>query len=179
MAEPFIGEIRILAGSRLPAGWLFCLGQELDVEDYPALYSIIGSIYGQPTRPNVTFKLPNLQVQAPMGQGRGPGLTPRTIGQRAGASMVLLNENQIPAHTHTAQATNATGNSSDPTGRIWAKNSAKPVVQPYGKTVDAQPAAMNPNALGKTGGSQAHYNMQPYQAINFMIAYEGIYPVKP
>ena len=36
--------------------------------------------------------------------------------------------------------------------------------------------ALSPQAIAQSGGSLAHDNIQPYLALNFIIAYEGIYP---
>jgi microcystin-dependent protein len=35
---------------------------------------------------------------------------------------------------------------------------------------------MAPSAVGNTGGSQAHQNMQPYLTVSFCIALQGIFP---
>jgi microcystin-dependent protein len=177
MADPFIGEIRIFAGTFAPEGWFFCQGQPLNVNQFQALYAVIGNTYGG--TPNVNFNLPNLQAYAPMGQGLGPGLTPRTLGSPAGAPAVDLNAGNIPSHTHAAQGTNATGTSNNPTGRIWAKVVSTPQLQPYGQTVAAQPVAMSANALSAAGGVEAHANTKPYLGINFIIAWTGLFPVRP
>jgi microcystin-dependent protein len=175
--EPFVGEIRIFAGSFAPQGWFFCQGQELNVAQYQTLYAVIGNLYGG-VPGGSTFKLPNLQAYALMGQGNGPGLTPSPIGVPGGAAGVTLNTSQVSSHTHAVQATNAPGTSVDPTNRVWAASVSTPQVQPYGKTVAAQPVVMAAGALSPTGSvsPEAHGNMQPYLGINFIIAYEGDYP---
>lgn len=178
MATPFIGEIRIFAGTFAPDGWLFCQGQQLSIAQYQALYAVIGNTYGG--QPNVNFNLPNLQAYAPMGQGAGTGLTPRIIGQAVGAPAVTLSsETQIPPHTHAAQGTNATGTSNNPTNRLWAKIVSTPKVQAYGQTVATQPVIMSNRALSPAGSTGAHANMQPYLGINFIIAYNGDFPIRP
>ncbi|KPV48809.1 phage tail protein, partial [Kouleothrix aurantiaca] len=40
-------------------------------------------------------------------------------------------------------------------------------------------AAMNPEAIGLTGGDQPHTNLPPYLALNFCIAYQGEFPPRP
>jgi microcystin-dependent protein len=35
---------------------------------------------------------------------------------------------------------------------------------------------MNPAAVANAGGSQAHQNMQPFLALSFCIALQGIFP---
>ena len=38
--------------------------------------------------------------------------------------------------------------------------------------------SLNPAAVGASGGSQPHNNVQPFLCINFIIALEGIYPTR-
>jgi len=175
---PFIGEIKIFAGNFAPEGWLFCQGQMLNVSQYQTLFAVIGTIYGGDGQR--TFQLPNLQAYAPMGQGAGPGLTPRQIGKPTGKKNITLAMAQMPPHKHDVAATNATGNSSDPTNRIWAKNVSTPAIQPYGQTV-VSPVTMHGDAIGPSSSTntEPHDNMQPYLGINFIIAWDGEYPPRP
>jgi microcystin-dependent protein len=101
--------------------------------------------------------------------GQGAGLSPRIVGQNGGAETVTLNANQLPKHTHAAAA-NANSNSATPQGTVWG---GWPGSQFSGQGVNAQ---MSAAALGNAGGSQPHDNMLPFQAINFIIAVEGIFP---
>ncbi len=56
---PFLSSIMLWGGSAEPsANWQFCDGQELNIAQYPALYSLIGTIYGGNGR--TTFALPKL-----------------------------------------------------------------------------------------------------------------------
>ena len=83
MADPFIGEIRIFAGSFAPRDWAFCNGQTIPVSQNPALFSLVGAIYGGDGRND--FGVPNLPGRAPMHAGTGSGLTPRSLGQMGGS----------------------------------------------------------------------------------------------
>ena len=38
--------------------------------------------------------------------------------------------------------------------------------------------AFSPNMLGIAGGSQPHTNQQPYLAMNFCIALQGVFPAR-
>jgi len=59
MADAYIGEVRLFCGNYAPEDWLFCWGQELNVMQYQALYSLIGNTYGGTV--SKTFKLPDLR----------------------------------------------------------------------------------------------------------------------
>ena len=100
MANPFIGEIRIFAGNFAPRDWAFCNGDLQLISQNSALFAILGTAYGGDGR--TTFRLPNLSDRAPMhaGEGVGPGLTPRLVGQTGGATTETLTEAQMPQHSH-------------------------------------------------------------------------------
>ncbi len=171
MSEPFTAEIRIFAGNFAPRGWAFCDGQLLPIAQNTALFSLIGTTYGGDGR--TTTALPNLQGRAPMHPGRGPGLTARRLGQKVGVETVTLSEAQIPSHNHTARADSSSAVAGAPTNTsAFART---------GGDLDAYLTA-TPNVdlasstLSTTGGGQAHTNLQPFLAINFIIALVGLYP---
>ena len=61
MMEPFIGTIVRFAGNFAPRGWAFCEGQMLQISQWSALFSILGTAYGGDGR--TTFGLPNFKEQ--------------------------------------------------------------------------------------------------------------------
>src|SRR6185437_6177161 len=82
MSDWYLGEVRLFAGSYAPDGWHLCDGSTLPVNGNEALFSLIGTTYGG--NGATTFGLPDLRGRLPVGQGQGPGLTARTIGQTQG-----------------------------------------------------------------------------------------------
>jgi microcystin-dependent protein len=168
MSEPFIAEVRIFAGNFAPRGWAFCNGQLLPVAQNTALFSLIGTTYGGDGR--TTTALPNLKDRVPMHPGRGPGLTDRRLGQKGGADTVTLTESQIPSHKHTMTAVDDAPNQASPTA---ARLSAAPMYE-SGETGGV--GNLSSNAIGNTGGGQAHNNLQPYLGLYFIIALVGLYP---
>lgn len=83
IADPTLGEIVMFAGNFAPRGWALCDGQLLPISSNAALFSILGTTYGGDGR--TTFGLPDLRGRVPVHPGNGPGLTPRTLGQKAGS----------------------------------------------------------------------------------------------
>jgi microcystin-dependent protein len=172
MSEPFIAEIRMFAGNFAPRGWAFCDGQLLQISDNTALFSLIGSTYGGNGR--TTMALPNLQGRAPMHPGHGPGLTARRLGEIVGVETVTLSEAQIPSHTHTERSASGPASSTAPsTATSFATAGRRQVTfaPSSSATVDLASAAVS-----NTGGGQAHTNIQPYLAMYFIIALNGLYP---
>jgi microcystin-dependent protein len=169
--EPFLGEIMMVGWNFEPRGWAFCDGRLLNVADNVGLFNLFGTTYGGDGRTN--FALPDLRGRVPMHRGPSASGTTYNIGQKGGAELVTLTEQQLPTHTHPFGATTATGTQQNPANNLLA-NSQGP--QPY---IEQDPDNnLNQNMLSKVGNSQPHENRQPYQGINFVIALEGIYPTQ-
>ena len=175
MSEPFIGQIIMFGGNFAIRGWAKCDGQLLPIAQNTALFSLLGTTYGGDGR--TTFGLPDLRGRFPMHAGSGPGLSPRTLGTKSGAETTTLNANQMPAHNHEVaiHAKTGPGNSQSPIGNVLA-GEAGGVTAVYSS--EAPDGAMSGQALaiGNAGGSQAHANMPPFLALNFLIALQGLYP---
>jgi len=167
MGEPFIGEIRMVGFNFAPAGWMLCQGQLLPIAENATLFNLIGTTYGGDGQ--TTFALPNLQSRVPVHQGSG-----FVIGEMAGVESVTLTVGQIPAHAHLPQADAGNGDSSNPTGNIWAQS---PATRQYIAGTGAN-APMSTQAMVSAGGSQPHDNMLPYLAINFIISLYGVFPTQ-
>lgn len=170
MANPFIGEIKLVPYNFAPAGWAFCNGQLLAISEFDALFSLIGTIYGGDGR--TTFGLPDLRGRVAIHQGQGPGLQSYTIGSNGGVEEVILSAQQLPAHRHALGVGSAIGTLGDAPGHVPA-GSPMALGYAYGPNGNG---AMASNALQSTGSGQAHDNMQTFLVLNYVIALEGIYP---
>jgi len=82
MSDPYLGEIRLFAFPRVPVGWMACDGQSLQVSEYDALFTILGTTYGGDG--NQTFNLPDLRGRVPLGQGQAQDGTAYKLGESAG-----------------------------------------------------------------------------------------------
>ena len=168
-ANPFIGEIELVAFNFAPVGWALCNGQLLPISSNTALFSLLGTTYGGDGRS--TFALPNLQGRVPLHQGTGPGLTPRVIGESGGEETHILTPAEMPSHNHILISDSGVGTSDNPSNALPAKNAAGiPQYSAGGST------AMNSGAVASTGGNAAHNTMPPYLTLNYIIAITGIFP---
>jgi len=180
MSDPFIAEIRIWANTYNPLGWSFCDGTPLSVMQNQALYAVIGVSFGG--TPGSVFNLPNLKNRAPMGKGTGSGLTPRTIAQSFGEMTHTLTVSEMTAHVHTLYADVEIAKETVPDPPALHALAYTPTTKKAYKTYKTGMTpptlvGMNPIALTPAGGGVAHNNMQPYIAMNYCIAVEGVYPV--
>src|SRR5207248_3273409 len=159
MAEPFLSEIRIMSFVFPPKGWALCDGQLLPINQNQALFSLLGTTYGGDGR--VNFGLPNLQGRVPIHVGSG-----HTLGERGGEQAHTLSIAEIPTHTHIANATSIVATTNNPTAALTvAQSTASEFYAPAANFV-----AMNPGAIGNTGGSQAHINLMPFLTLSMCIA---------
>lgn len=171
--DNFIGEIRLFTGNFAPKGWAFCNGQLLPISQNTALFSLLGTFYGGNGTSN--FALPNLQASFPLGQGAGPGLTPRSPGETGGEAAVSLLTSQIPSHAHALESAPFASSGSPGAGLALSLNSSgAPVFKPASNLKSMAAATISP-----TGSGSPHENRQPYLAVNFIIALQGIFPARP
>jgi microcystin-dependent protein len=164
MSEPFLSEIKIVAFTFAPRGWALCDGQLLPINQNQSLFSLLGTMYGGDGR--TTFALPELRGRTPIHFGNN-----HPQGQRSGEESHTLTVAEMPAHTHQARATEEQANTNDPANNIW---SAQPDGTHYGTVVPG--ASMASASITSVGGNQAHNNMQPFLALNFAIALQGLFP---
>jgi microcystin-dependent protein len=173
---PYIGEISMFAGNFAIRGYATCQGQLLAISQNTALFSILGTTYGG--NGQTTFALPDLRGRAPIGQGQGPGLSPRTLGELSGTETVTLQITQMPSHNHpitvNPKAVTEAGNTSDPTNAFPANTGA--LDREYSATGTMVDMGAATASVSPSGGSQPHNNMPPYLVINFLIALQGIFP---
>ena len=199
--DPILGQIILWPGAVfVPQGWLPCDGRQLQVSQYAALFSILGKVYGGDG--TTTFALPDLRGRVPLGIGQGIGSSNNfAMGQKGGSEQTTLNTAQMPTHTHgitvtggtftvkgtpynnnpgttnnptasTCLGTGATGSSDDT--NIYNTNVATGNMPNQEGTITGVTGQ-----IGNSGSGQAFSNMQPYVALNYIIAVEGIYPNRP
>ncbi|MCW9709178.1 phage tail protein [Fodinibius salsisoli] len=192
MKDEYIGVIKMFGAEWAPRGWKLCNGQLLEITQFEALYSVIGTTYGGDGKNN--FALPDLRGRVPIGCGSGPGLSPHHAGHTGGTETTALRISHLPAHSHQAtvnnfqvkiQASDQAGTKSTPgaggartlaagagEGRgVNLYNHEQPVV-----TLRTETEAAADVGIKKTGEGKSFSKIQPYLAINFIICSEGIYP---
>ena len=168
--DVYIGAIILFCGNFAPKGWALCNGQLLQISANTALFSILGTTYGG--NGVNTFALPDLRGRVPIHPGQGNGLSPYVLGQVGGAESVTLQTVNLPPHNHALNGDNSANGKEFPgpnhvigtslTDKMYSGNPPN--------------TNMNPASVGMTGGSAPFGIVQPYQAINYIIALQGIYP---
>ncbi len=195
----FIGEIRAFPYKFAPEGWLECDGRTFPLQQFQALYLVIGFQFGGDGKAN--FAIPDMRGYAV--RGTNPGvlgtISPVAPGKTAGTANVQLSVPQFPSHSHTVvtkftpYAEAKSSFSAAPSGTAYpsyfSNETTSPAVgyaayNPAPSTTASPPpvtpAEMSGAALSPAGGGQAHENRQPFQAFRFCIcATNGMYPVRP
>jgi microcystin-dependent protein len=164
MAEPFIGEVRIVSFNFPPKGWALCNGQFLPINQNQALFSILGTTYGGNGTTN--FALPNMQGRVPAHPGAS-----LVLGESGGAEGIALTTAQIPSHNHLQQGSVNQATTVTPSGNVFAAKARR------GADAYAPPPATTAiNSQDATGSNEPHENRQPSLVLNFVIAVVGIFP---
>lgn len=184
--EPTLAEIRLFGGNFAPRMWAFCDGQLLPISQNQALFSLLGTIYGGDGR--TTFALPDLRGRSAVHAGHGPGLSDRRLGAKGGTEYNILNTTQLPSHNHSATGTlhvnTVSASSNDPSSKVLGLASGRNSTTGSGVQINSYSNAQNANmaadaasvTVGNNGGNLSVNNMQPFLAINFIIATQGIFP---
>jgi microcystin-dependent protein len=172
--DPIIGSIFLFAGTFAPKGWALCNGQIMSISQNTALFSILGTTYGGDGMR--TFALPDLRGRAPVHQGNGPGLQAVQLGEVSGTPTTTLLLTNLPAHTHTLNASTNPGSSPSPAGAVLAGfGTSLPPAGPYTAS-HAPNVLLSPAAIGVSGQNAPISITQPTLAMNYIIATQGIFP---
>jgi microcystin-dependent protein len=188
--DPFLSTILIWPPNFAPRGWALCAGQLMSISQNTALFSLIGTMYGGDGVQ--TFQLPDLRSRVPLGAGQGIGLSTYSVGQSGGTENVSLTISALAAHTHTATpaglsatvpAVTAGGTTNQPTPSValaTPTDAARNPLNIYSNATPTQnlaPGTVTGSiSVGSAGGGQPHANIQPYLAVNYIIALQGIFP---
>lgn len=196
--ETYLGQLFLWPLSWAPVGWAICDGRILSIANNEALFTLLGTTYGGDGVQ--TFALPDLRGRLPVGIGgvAGGTLTGAQLGQRAGSTSTVA---VVPSHTHGVSAVQATstlkvGQSATQTQTVVPPNGGSLVPSPMsgpnsaqiyqsaapGATTDVSSVATVLTGTSDPAGSSAGALVDltnPYLAINYIIALEGIYPSHP
>lgn len=178
MSEPYTGQISAFGFGYAPKYWATCAGQTMPINQYQALFALLGTFFGGNGTTN--FQLPDLRGRVPLGTGTYPADgTSYNIGQVGGTESVSLILNNMPMHNHTMNVNATLATTGTCTGgslsQGFSGSSQNPTALPI-YVADSNPSAtLNPGSIGQVGG-QPHENRMPSLVINFCIALQGIFP---
>ena len=168
MSEPFLGEIKIVGFNFAPRGWSTCAGQILSINQYQALFSLLGTTFGGDGR--TTFGLPDLRSRSAVGGGMWAQVlaSTRFAGAKSREPSTLA-PHKMPSHSHTynIQSSSSSSNQDDPQNHYPAL-SGEPI---YANSTDTHMATMTTNS---TGSGSSFRN--PYLGLFHCIAVTGLFP---
>ncbi len=179
MATPFVAQITMYPFNFAPKGWAFCDGQLLPISQNTALFSLLGTNYGGDGKS--TFALPNMQGNAATCQGQSPGTSDYFVGEQTGTPNVTLLTSEIPSHNHGMVAQTTTGTVVTANGNMLSHGFSGIKSNSFTANYLSTNAPNTGMQLGTStyGSSFPHNNVQPYLALNFCIAMQGVFPARP
>jgi Microcystin-dependent protein len=169
MAEPFLSEIRLFSFNFPPKGWALCNGQLMPINQNQALFALLGTTYGGDGR--VNFALPDLRGRVPIHWGNE-----FTLGQRGGQEAHTLTAAEIAPHTHALTAKRTPADDRSPAGRLWAATGVSAYHTGGAGEGGGAAVQLHESIIEPAGGSQPHYNVQPFLTVSYCIALQGIFP---
>ena len=180
MSEAYLGEIRLFPIDWAPEQWLPCDGRTLKINNYVALYTLLGKQFGGDGK--TEFKLPDLRGRTPIGLGTNPKETSpvdHTMGSSGGVEAVALNMTQIPPHTHQLVGTSDEGAVATPNAAPCYFAGAPADHQLYAPYTAVAAVKLANDTVGVRGAGAGHNNMQPSLVLNYCICAVGVYPQRP
>jgi len=105
--DPMLGMIFMVPWNWAPNNYQLCQGQTINLQQYEALFSLTGTVFGGNGSTN--FMLPNLQGRAPVGTGQATSGSYFTLAASGGAEQTTLSASNLVAHTHGATFTSGGG----------------------------------------------------------------------
>lgn len=176
MAQPYIGQIVPVAFPFAPRGWLICDGSLQPIAQYTSLFNLIGTTYGGDGMSQ--FALPDLRGRTAISFGRpsNPRLSSYTLGQSFGVEQVALAAANAPPHSHALSYAGDQGTLTAPAAGAALGAAATLVVNVYRPSAFAPTVGLAPATISTTPGGAPHENRQPFQVINYIIAWDGVYP---
>lgn len=163
-AEPYIGSVCTFAFDWCPQDYMKADGSPLPTNQYAALYSLIGNLYGGNS---TTFNLPDLRGRVAVATGLGANLSNVVIASKRGAEAVTLSTNQIAPHIHAAAtvATVAAGNLNLPLSGSTSNVPVTGTVSANVLTTQTTGSGTTPSATVNTVGKNGlQANFYPYSA---------------
>lgn len=193
--EVYMGTVMTFGFNFAPYGWALCNGQIMNIQQYQALFTLLGTVYGG--NGTQTFGLPNLQSRLPIGQGTGPGLSTRVMGENSGTETIIATLSNLPNHTHTLSGitANTTVQLANPASNpatvptttnayIGTSGGGPGSANIYSDAQGASPVPLKGVAttvsgtVSPTGTGLPMDSMNPYLVLNFSIALQGLFPTR-
>jgi microcystin-dependent protein len=167
MSTPFLGQLSLFSFGFPPKGWAMCQGQLLPINQYQALFSLLGTTYGGDGR--TTFGLPNLQGRTPVSIGNSI-----VLGEKGGEEQHTLTVAEVPTHNHTINGSTAIANAFPPAADLLAQTASG--INIYKQSPTKIDSPLDNRTITPYGGSLPHENRSPYLVMNWCIALTGIFP---
>lgn len=182
LMDGMVGEIRAFCFKYNPLYWLPCDGTQYQIQQYPALYAVIGPRFGGDSKNY--FNVPDLRGVVPFGAQYANAPV-----NKGGEEVVSLSLAQLPTHQHSLNAVvrttaNAGLATNTPSSQTALSNAGQVGTTPVNIAAysSASPTvAMSLLSIGYFGTTNPlpHENRMPYLPMTYCICYEGSFMPRP
>ena len=155
-----IGGIIAFASDTIPNGWLLCDGRAVSRTEYSELFKAIGTKHGSGNG-STTFNLPNPKGRTLVGKD-STDTDFNELGKTGGEKTHTLTVSEMPGHGHDFNYGE----------RLVAQKGSDYAVPDYANLTGKK------ITVSSVGGGQAHNNLQPYLAENFIIKAKNTAAIK-
>jgi microcystin-dependent protein len=179
---PPLASISAYAATVLPADgrWSWADGSLIDRTTYAAFFAAVGHAFNGGVDPGSNLvRLPDLRGRVPVGvdglAGRLDALD--ALGNSGGEQKHASTQKETPWHTHSLSAVQTnTGGHTHPAGEISvasapSNGSSASTINPINTTRGADGNFWQQSS--NTPNGEPHHNMQPYQAVNYLVRVLG------
>ncbi|MDR2131029.1 MAG: phage tail protein [Odoribacteraceae bacterium] len=174
LAPPPLGIVQLWAGASVPAGYALCEGQQLKIEDYPALYAAIGTTFNNAISHAGTaytttagyFRLPDLRGRFVVGYSPVDNEY-NAAGKAGGEKKHALTADEMPSHAHQVKDYYYTENLNE-AGRDGSDYFAEGGLGSGDHDRDNHYLYYQRHDTATRGGDVPHENRPPYYALAYI-----------
>lgn len=176
LAPPPLGIVEMWAGSRVPAGYVLCEGQQLKTTEYPELYAALGDTFNRAvdysgkaqTTTSGYFRLPDLRGRFVVGYSTSESEY-NAYGKAGGEKKHKLTTAEMPSHAHSNNDYYYIENSQSVGKVLSGRETVSPVTGSAGTDGDNNTLLYKTHDTASAGYGYEHENRPPFYTLAYIM----------